>query len=152
MIAMPPASPVTTRQPQAAATPTPPPAPVVHEVVAPVIVQTVTVEQAPSRTDLLVGTERWTWVELRDYVVAQIIERFGAFPRDSRKEYGIFNRFLSQYGQDGIAVAKFAFGPACDGWWANAPISINRFSKGSDPYFVAPILARLADTAEMTPA
>lgn len=147
MLAMPPAVPATagTVVPVQTAVP-------VQQVMAPVqqvapaIVQRVSIDLAPSRSDLLADTGDWTWAELRDYVVAQITERFGPFPRDSRKEYGIFNRFLNEYGTDAIAVAKFAFGPTCDGWWGRAPISVNRFCKGSDPYFVKPILERLADT------
>lgn len=114
---------------------------------APTVVQKVAVEVVPSRTDLLVGSEDWTWAELRDYVVGQITDRFGPFPRDSRKEYGIFNRFLSEYGSHAVAIAQFAFGPVCDGWWGKAPISINRFCKASDPYFAQPILERIVDTA-----
>lgn len=110
------------------------------------IVQRVTVEHTPARTDLLVDTSQWTWAELRDYVVAEIVARTGPFPRDARKEYGIFTRFMNQYGPDAIAIAKHAFGPVCDGWWGSAPISINRFAKGSDPYFAQPILQRLHDT------
>lgn len=129
------------------------PAQVVETVVAaPVVVQRVAVQQTLNRSDLLANTESWTWSELRDYVVSQITERFGAFPRDARKEYGIFSRYFNEYGQDGIAVAKFAFGPVCDGWWGRAPISVNRFAKGSDPYFTQPILERLADTASSTEA
>jgi hypothetical protein len=112
---------------------------------APVIVQQVGVTPTVSRSDLLVETEHWTWSELRDYVASSITERFGPFPRDARKEHSIFNRFFNQYGADAIAVAKYAFGPVCDGWWRGAPISINRFCKSSDPYFVAPIMERLAD-------
>lgn len=121
-----------------------PPAPSVTA--APTVVQTVSVEHAPARSDLLTDAENWTWMELRDYVAAQIIERFGPFPRDSRKEHAIFSRYVATFGaKDAAAVAQYAFGPACDGWWGKAPISITRFCKGSDPYFTAPILARLAD-------
>lgn len=124
-------------------TPTPAPQTVATEVV---ITQQVAVTPEVSRSDMLVGTEQWTWAEFRDYVVAQITERFGAFPRDARTEHAIFKRFFGEYGTDAIAVAKFAFGPVCDGWWRGAPISVNRFCKASDPYFVQPILERLADT------
>lgn len=110
---------------------------------APTVVQQVTIEQVPARTDLLVESEHWSWAELRDYVASEIINRFGAFPRDSRKEYGIFNRYHSTYGDDGIKVAKFAFGPVLDGWWGGAPISVNRFCRASDPYFSEPILDRI---------
>lgn len=111
--------------------------------VAPAVVSTVTVEQVPSRTDLTVAEDSWTWQELRDYVCAQILTIHGPFPRDAKKEYGIFSRFLKQHGQDGIRVAKAAF-EFYGGWWHGAPISVNRFTKGSDPYFVVPILERLA--------
>jgi hypothetical protein len=114
------------------------------EQAAPTIVQRVSIEPVPARSDLLVEAENWSWAELRDYVTAQIISFFGAFPRDSRKEYGIFHRYHSTYGLDGVRVAEFAFGPVCEGWWGGAPISINRFCKASDPYFTSPILDRLA--------
>lgn len=110
---------------------------------APTVTETVTVEVVPSRSDLTMAETEWGWSELRDYVVSQIIERFGPFPRDARKEYGIFSRFLNQHGVEGIRVAKAAF-EVYDGWWNGAPISVNRFTKGSDPYFVGPILERLA--------
>lgn len=122
------------------------PAPQAETVAAPVVVQTVTVQPVASRTDMLVADEHWTWTELRDYVVAQIESRFGAFPRDSKKEYGIFNRFIKDHGARGVLAAKTAF-EVYDGWWNGAPISINRFAKGSDPYFVTPILARLDDAS-----
>lgn len=110
---------------------------------APTVIQRVTVEPVAARSDLLVEAERWGWAELRDYVVAQIQTRFGAFPRDARKEYGIFNRYFTAYGMDGIRVSEFAFGPVCEGWWGGAPISINRYCKASDAYFTEPILVRL---------
>jgi hypothetical protein len=106
--------------------------------------QTVEVTPVPTRSDLLTTQAEWSWQEFRDYVVSQIESLHGPFPRDSRKEYGIFNRFLTAYGQEGIAVARYAF-EVCGGWWNSAPISINRFAKGSDPYFVLPILERLRD-------
>lgn len=149
MYALPPAIPAKAAPSRALSQTTPSPTPQQSSTnTAPTIVQKVSLEQTPSRTDLLADVDEWTWEELRDYVVAEIINRFGPFPRDARKEYGIFNRFLNEYGKDGIAVAKYAFGPVCDGWWAKAPISINRFCKGSDPYFVTPILERLADVAD----
>lgn len=108
------------------------------------VTQTVTVEPVQARRDLLAGEADWGWSELRDYVVAQIIERFGPFPRNSKKEYGIFNRFLNEHGERGILAARLAF-EVYDGWWRNAPIAIERFAKGSDPYFVEPILQRYDD-------
>lgn len=112
------------------------------KVAAPTVIETVTVEVIPSRTDLTMVESEWTWSELRDYVVAQIIQRFGPFPRDAKKEFGIFSRFLKENGVNGIRVAKAAF-EIYDGWWNGAPISINRFTRGSDPYFVVPIVQRL---------
>lgn len=123
--------------------PVEPPAPAV---VAPVIEQTVTVTTVAARTDLLADETQWSWQELRDYVVAQIEQRFGAFPRDAKKEYGIFTRYLRDHGTAGIAAAKYAF-EFCDGWWAGAPVSVNRFCKKSDPFFVLPITERLADVS-----
>lgn len=141
MFALPPAVPTT----RSAAPAAPAPAPTV----APTISQQVEVVPVQSRTDMLVSAEQWTWEELRDYVVAQITERFGPFPRDARKEYGIFTRFFTEYGADAAAIAQYAFGPACDGWWGRAPISVNRFCKASDPYFARPIRERLADTGAL---
>lgn len=114
---------------------------------APTIVQSVSTTPVVSRTDLLTETGEWTWAEFRDFVVGEIIERFGPFPRDAKKEYGIFRRYFDQYGFDAVRVARYAFGPTCDGWWAGAPISITRFCKGSDPFFTAPILDRLNASA-----
>lgn len=141
MYALPPANFAST----APAQPVHQPAPEIQT--APTIVQQVTIEQVPARSDLLVETDHWGWSELRDYVASEIISRFGPFPRDSRKEYGIFNRYFGEFGQDGIKVAQFAFGPVCDGWWGGAPVSINRFCRASDPYFSIPILDRLAGRA-----
>ena len=114
---------------------------------APTVVETVTVTQLPSeaRGYLSRPVEQWSWSDLRDYVVAEIEARFGTFPRDSKKEFGIFSRFHKTYGEQAGKIAKHAFEVA-DGYWANAPISVNRFTKGSDPYFAEPILARLVQT------
>lgn len=119
--------------------------------VHPTVVETVTVTPLPSesRTHLLKPEGEWSWSELRDYVVAQIEARFGAFPRDSRKEHAIFTRFIKDHGSHAPAIARHAF-DVCDGYWAGAPISINRFCKGSDPYFAAPIVARLLDVGTVT--
>lgn len=112
-----------------------------------VIEETVTVTQLPSEARGFVGKDpaNWSWSDLRDYVVHQIEQRFGLFPRDSKKEYGIFTRFLREHGAQAGPIAVHAF-EVCDGYWANAPISINRFCKASDPYFAAPIKERLAES------
>ena len=113
---------------------------------APVVQQAVTVTPVASRSDLLVEPSEWSWQEFRDYVVAHIEQVSGPFPRDAKKEYGIFSRFLNTYGQDAVRIAKYAF-EVCDGWWKGAPISVNRFTKGSDPYFANVILDRLRASA-----
>lgn len=116
----------------------------------PVITETVTVTPLPSesRTHLLADAGAWGWSELRDYVVSEIEKRFGAFPRDQKKEYGIFSRFAREHGPHAALIARHAF-EVCDGWWANAPISVNRFCKGSDPYFALPIKERLMDIGQI---
>ena len=110
-----------------------------------VIEETVTVTRQPSMTSkAYVGKTDWGWDDLRDYVVGQIEERFGAFPRDSRKEAGIFKSFLSRYPDKAQQIARFAF-EVSDGRWKGSPISVNRFCRGSDPYFADVIAERLAD-------
>ncbi len=103
---------------------------------------TVTPEVSESRSHLLASDEQWGWKELRDFVVSSIEQRFGAFPRDYKKEYGIFTSYVSRYGADATKVARAAF-ESYDGMWASAPISINRFCRASDPYFSDVILAKI---------
>lgn len=109
------------------------------------IVERVTVTQIPSESRGFLATpmERWSWQDLRDYVVHSIEKRHGTFPRDAKKESGIFSRFHREYGADAGRIAQYAF-EVCDGWWKNSPVSVSRFTKGSDPYFAAPILERLS--------
>lgn len=113
---------------------------------APVVTETVRLSPEPSqsRTDLLRSEDAWGWSEVRDYVVSEIEARFGAFPRDSKKEYGIFNRFCRTFGSDAPRIARYAFEVA-DGRWKGSPIGIQRFCKGSDAWFSEPILERLND-------
>jgi hypothetical protein len=120
---------------------------VVREAV-PHVRERVTVTPLPAKvssgaTHVLTATENWTWSELRDYVIREIELRHGAQPRDPRKEKGIFSSFLGRW-PDGQAVriAKAAF-EVHDGWWANAPIGVNRFCKGSDPFFAERIITQL---------
>lgn len=84
----------------------------------------------------------WGWSDLRDYVVHQIEQRTGTFHRDAKKEYGIFNGFLSRWGSNAGIIAEAAF-EVFDGRWGNEPITITRFCKGSDIYFAVPIAQRL---------
>lgn len=146
MLALPPAAPTS---PVAARRPAPRPAPApAHVSTSPGVTETLTVTPAlsESRTHLLKPAEQWGWAEVRDYVVASYEERFGAFPRDQRKEYGIFTRFCKEYGSMAGPIAQYAF-ETCDGWWMNATVTVTRFCKGSDPYFSQPILQRINGAA-----
>jgi hypothetical protein len=118
---------------------------------APVVTETVTVHQQPSQRTQYVAKpeETWAWDDLRDYVVREIEQRFGVFPRDSKKEYGIFHAFCGRWADQAPAIARFAF-EVEDGRWAGAPISINRFCKNSDPFFAEVIAKRLAEAAPIT--
>lgn len=123
--------------------------PASHSQTAPVvIVETVTVQVAPSESlgYLTRPDSQWVWSDLRDYVVHEIEVRFGTFPRDAKKEYGIFTRFSKEFGADASRIARTAF-EVHNGWWANAPISVNRFCKASDVYFGQPIQRNLLPTS-----
>ena len=84
----------------------------------------------------------WKWDELRDYVVYEIEDRFGPFPRDTYKEIGIFKGFISRWGDASEGIARHGF-ETMGGYWGGAPISVFRFCANSDPYFAAPIAERL---------
>ena len=109
-----------------------------------VLKESVVVTHIPvaSSTHVLKVEAEWGWEELRDYVVNAITARHGAFPRNFKTEASIFKSFVSRYPADAPAIAKFAF-ENVNGMWANAPISVNRFCKGSDPYFSDKIVMRL---------
>lgn len=113
----------------------------------PSITETVTATQLPSESVgyLAKPTEAWDWHDVRDYVVRQIEVRRGLQPRNSKKEYGIFHRFCDTYGDLAGLVARYSF-EVCDGYWAGAPISVNRFCKASDDFFGIVILERIADS------
>jgi len=112
--------------------------------VTPQVTQTVAVAVSERRDYVATDSTSWSWSQLRDYVIAQIeTRRGGSIPRDAVKEAAIFRRFLTQWGEQAGPIAEHAF-TVCDGWWKNAPISVNRFTKGSDPYFAQPIVDRLA--------
>jgi hypothetical protein len=83
----------------------------------------------------LIPAEETDWRSLRDFVVAAIERRWGARPdSDPVKEAAIFKRFLSTWGDLAMPIARLAF-ERYDGMWAGAPISVNRFCRGSDPFF-----------------
>lgn len=107
--------------------------------------ESVTVTPRRSESRAFVGKTEWAWDDLRDYVVTNIEERFGPFPRDARKESGIFKSFLARHGDQAQAIARYAFEVA-DGRWAGAPISVNRFCKNSDPYFAEVIADKVVDS------
>lgn len=112
---------------------------------APVVTETIKVTPTPmseARAFVAKADSAWEWDDLRDYVVHQIEQRFGPWPRDSFKEAGTFKRFLAEWGTDAPRIARHAF-EVCDGWWSSAPISINRFTRGSDPFFAQVIADRL---------
>jgi hypothetical protein len=106
--------------------------------------ETVTVHQftPAAATHLMRPVEAWTWSELRDYVVGKIIEIHGVFPRNNMKEGAIFKAFCTRWGDDAPAIARYAF-ESMGGYWKNAPVSVNRFCKGSDPYFAQLIVDHL---------
>ena len=115
------------------------------------VTQTVAVEESvtvtrrsEARSHMLKDSEHWGWEEVRDYVVTQIEDRFGVFPRDQRKEAAIFKSFVDRHGAAAPIIAQYAF-DICEGWWKGAPVSVNRFCKGSDPYFAVPIIKALTD-------
>jgi hypothetical protein len=112
---------------------------------APVITETVSVV-SERRDFLLTESAQWTWSQLRDFVIAEIESRFGAQPRDQKKEAAIFKRFLSAWGEQAGAIAQYAFTQDNgSGWWKGAKISVNRFCKGSDEFFAAVIVQQLAE-------
>jgi MFS family permease len=80
--------------------------------------------------------------QLRDYVVLAISERFGNFPRNPVIEKSIFTGFVKRWGAQAPAIARCAVEiHGC--WWRNAPLSIQRFCQGNDPYFAQVIASRL---------
>lgn len=93
----------------------------------------------------LTGSEHggdWTWEQIRDFVVAGIEQNVGYFPRNPLTESGIFKSFKSRWGDLAGPIAIYSIDVA-GGWWQNAPISVNRFCKGSDEYFAKIIAERL---------
>lgn len=123
-----------------------PSAPVVVRVAqAPVaVVQQVTVSRPSESVGFAMRPDaEWGWDDLRDYVIREIEKRHGPQLRDSKKEAAIFKSFMQRYPDKAVAIAKSAFGPVHDGMWRNAPIAIQRFCKGSDPYFADVLVQRL---------
>lgn len=88
----------------------------------------------------LTATGSWSWEQMRDYVLGEITARWGARPRDPLKESGIFKGFVGRWGDKSEPIARAAF-EIYNGIWNGAPVSVERFAKGSDPYF-AEVLAK----------
>lgn len=111
---------------------------------APVIAETVRVAPASQSVGYtLKDASAWGWTDLRDYVIREIEQRHGPQVRNPTREASIFKSFMSRWPEQSVAIAQAAFGPVHDGMWRNAPISVNRFCKASDPFFSAVIAERL---------
>ncbi len=115
-------------------------APTASQVTAQVTVST-TVEEsirvvpADARGFLGKPPLEWNWSDLRDYIITEVERRHGPQIRDAKKESGIIKGFISRWGiEQAVGIAQAAF-KVHDGMWRNAPITITRFTKGSDPYF-----------------
>jgi hypothetical protein len=93
-------------------------------------------------TDVGKDSATWSWEDLRNYVVRSIEQAHGPFPREAPKEASIFKSFADRWGPLAGPIATFVFGEL-GGMWRGAPVRIQRFCKGSDPYFAEPIAARL---------
>jgi hypothetical protein len=105
--------------------------------------------QQPPATSTHLGIENWGWHDLCEYVVGQIEKIHGPTPRQpTYKEKAIFDGFLHRHGDYAVAIAKYAFEVA-GGYWKNAPISVNRFTVNSDPYFANPIRTHLEQVARV---
>lgn len=112
------------------------------EVVGVTVETTVVRRPSEARTHLLKSDDKWGWEELRDYVVEQIEDRSGPFPRDGMREAAIFKRFCDTWKAEAPAIARYAF-EVHDGRWAGAPIRIQRFCRGSDEFFARPIQEKI---------
>lgn len=109
---------------------------------APVVKETVRVTSVAGASYLMKPDAEWTWEDLRDYVMGQIVAFHGPQLRNPVKEAGIFKGFAARYGDKAVAIARFAFEQQ-RGMWQRAPIAVTRFCRGSDPYFGDPIARRL---------
>jgi hypothetical protein len=108
----------------------------------PTVVERVHVTSVAGAAYLLKDDSEWSANDLRDYVMGQIEQYHGPQIRNSMKESAIFKGFLSRHGAKAVAIARFAFENQ-RGMWQRAPISANRFCKGSDPFFSDVIAERL---------
>jgi len=108
----------------------------------PTVQETVRLTPVAGAAYLMKDDADWTWEDLRDYVMGQIVAHHGPQLRNPVKEAGIFKGFMARYGVQAVGIARFAFEQQ-RGMWQRAPISVTRFCKGSDPYFADVIAKRL---------
>lgn len=106
----------------------------VIQTVVPQVVETVTVRPSQAAGFVMKPETSWGWQDLRDYVIREIEARHGATVRNPKTEASIFKSFLSRWPDQAVSIAKVAF-EVHEGMWRNAPISVNRFCKASDPFF-----------------
>lgn len=107
-----------------------------------VVVEKVTVTDVAGAAYLMKDDAEWTWEDLRDYVMRKIEDFHGPQVRSATKESAVFRSFHQRHGRDAVRIARHAF-EVQRGMWQRAPISVNRFCKGSDPYFADKIKSRL---------
>ena len=69
--------------------------------------------------------------------------RWGPQRRDPIREASIFKSFVGRWGVDAKVISQYVFEIA-DGFWMGSPVTINRWTKGSDPYFATVIIQKLA--------
>lgn len=110
---------------------------------APTVKETVRVTPATGAAYLLKDDSQWTWEDLRDYVMGQIEQFHGPQVRNPMKEKAVFESFMKRWEDKAVAIARFSF-EVERGMWQRAPISVNRFCKGSDIYFAAKIAEKLS--------
>lgn len=89
--------------------------------------------------------EDWAPEDLQAYVISQIEQRFGPFPKEPARIASTFRAFCGRFGKMAGPIAVVAF-ETYQGKWKGAPVSWQRFCKNSDPYFSQEILARLQQT------
>lgn len=85
----------------------------------------------------------WDWEALRDYVASSILRTHGPFERNFMKEKAIFSRFIRTFGPDvAERIARHTF-EVQGGWHEGSPVGINKFCKGSDPFYAIPVAKKM---------
>lgn len=92
--------------------------------------------------------QRWTWRQVRDYIIEQIEARQGAQHQEVAKDAGIIKAFCNRWGDLAPHIAQYAYETA-DGVWDHRPITVLSFCKAGDARFASVIADRLhaLDTA-----